>query len=264
MTNQRTRWGAVASALVDGLADVVDALTPTPRSDHDPTESRDARADVDDLTRQTIETLRAGNRRQAEMLDRAQTELRDLNEAIGRARSVIMKIQTDKANLAAELDWYRRRYGRREAIEENQRLLDDATAQAVQHLPVDAPGLSGGSCRAVGHGTADHSHEPDVVTDEDVTLDILAVLPAHWPRELRSLVFDADVKVLDWRDQLTDALLSLVDDYVGYAQRYLLPYLVRRVDAAGLRSDVTRAQHDQLLRATGAGTTANPVAEPCD
>jgi hypothetical protein len=104
----------------------------------------------------------------------------------------------------------------------------------------------------VGHGTDDRSHQPDVVIDdvmETINVDVVAVLPANWPETIGALLREVDLNASDWRDLLEDALLTTIDDWVDFGQRYLLPYIQRR---AGESPDAVKDIHETLLRGTGA------------
>jgi hypothetical protein len=80
----------------------------------------------------------------------------------------------------------------------------------------------------VGHGTDDHSHDGP----------LFAQLPGDWPRVLEHLVRESDpTSHADWREQLHEALLVTVDDWVADADR----------------ANASRTAHRSLRRATGAG-----------
>jgi hypothetical protein len=82
----------------------------------------------------------------------------------------------------------------------------------------------------IGHGTDDRSHDGP----------LYALLPADWPRVFEQLIRETDPDDhADWRDQLHEALLTTVDDWVD---GLVLDNLDRARDA-----------HERLRRATGAG-----------
>lgn len=78
------------------------------------------------------------------------------------------------------------------------------------------------SGQAVGHGTADDSHDGP----------LYAQLPGNWPWLLRQLVNDVDLNAANWREQLCDALVVTLDAWVSDAS--------------------ARAAHDAVQRVTGA------------
>jgi hypothetical protein len=103
---------------------------------------------------------------------------------------------------------------------------------------IDASGAAAGTADVtIGHDTDDDSHDGP----------LYALLPVDWPRIIHRMIKDWDVKPLNWRDELEDALLTTIDDWVADVDRY--------------DHEQARLTHERLQRATGAAPAA--YDEPC-